>query len=126
MSSHGSRTSGGIIRERALNVIPTDATERVPIQTDTDGVIRVGGTRVTLDTVVAAFEAGATAEEIVQQYPSVALADVYSVIAYYLRHRNEVQDYLTVRQQQAAEIRVQNEQRFDPSGLRERLLARPH
>ena len=103
---------------------PTDATERVPIQTDADGVIRVGGTRITLDTVVAAFDAGATAEEIVQQYPSVALADVYSVITYYLRHRGEVEEYLTDRRQQAAEIRAQNEQRFDPSGLRARLLAR--
>lgn len=55
--------------------------ERVPIQTDADGVIRVGGTRVTLDTVIAAFDAGATAEEIAQQYPSVALADIYLVIA---------------------------------------------
>jgi uncharacterized protein (DUF433 family) len=105
-------------------VNPTDATERVPIHTDADGVIRVGGTRITLDTVVAAFEAGATAEEIVQQYCSVALADVYSVITYYLRHRSEVEEYLTDRRQQAAETRAQNEQRFDPSGLRGRLLAR--
>ena len=103
---------------------PAEATERVPIQIDAEGVIRVGGTRVTLDTVVAAFDAGATAEEIVQQYPSVALADVYSVIAYYLRHRVTVQEYVVNRQRQAAETRAQNEQRFDPSGVRERLLAR--
>ena len=102
----------------------TDTTERVPIRTDADGVIRVGGTRVTLDTLVAAFDAGATAEEIVQQYPSVALADVYSVIAYYLRHQPEMQTYLTRRQQQAAQVREQNERRFDPSGVRDRLLAR--
>lgn len=108
----------------ALNVNPTDTTERVPIQTDADGVIRVGGTRVTLDTVVAAFDAGATAEEIVQQYPSVALADVYSVIGYYLRHPSEVRAYLTHRQRQSVEVRQQNERRFDPSGIRERLLAR--
>ena len=87
-------------------------------------MIRVGGTRVTLDTIVAAFDAGATAEEIAQQYASVALADVYSVIAYYLRHREKVQDYLAERQRQAAETRAQNERRFDPSGVRERLLAR--
>jgi len=62
--------------------------------------IRVGGTRVTLDTVVAAFVAGATAEEIVQQYPSVTLADVYSVIGYYLRHQSEVRTYLTDRQKE--------------------------
>ena len=103
---------------------PTDATERVPVHPDADGVIRVGGTRVTLDTLIAAFEAGATAEEMVQQYPSVALADVYSVIAYYLRHQAEIQAYLTERQQQAAQVREQNERRFDPSGVRDRLMAR--
>jgi hypothetical protein len=59
---------------------------------------------VTLDTVIGAFNAGATAEEIVQQYPSIALADVYSVIAYYLRHQADVQTYLAERQQQAAKV----------------------
>ncbi len=98
--------------------------ERIPIQTDADGVIRVGGTRVTLDTVVAAFDAGATAEEIVQQYPSVTLADVYSVIGYYLRHQPEVRAYLTERQKEAAQVREENERRFDPAGVRGRLLAR--
>lgn len=101
-----------------------DTLERVPIRTDADGVIRVGGTRVTLDTVVAAFEAGATAEEIVQQYPSVALADAYSVIAYYLRHQADVQTYLQRREREAVPIRAENERRFDPSGIRDRLIAR--
>jgi uncharacterized protein (DUF433 family) len=105
-------------------VNPTDAVERVPIQTGTDGLVRVGGTRVTLDTVVAAFDAGATAEEIVQQYPSLALADVYSVIAYYLHHRSDVRAYIAQRMAQAALIREQNERRCEPSGIRERLLAR--
>src|SRR5919108_5433049 len=98
--------------------------ERVPIETDADGVIRVGGTRVTLDTLIAAFDAGATAEEIAQQYDSVSLADVYSVIGYYLRHQSEVRAYLAERQKQAAEVREENERRFDPTGIRERLLAR--
>jgi len=102
----------------------TETTERVPVHTDPDGVVRVAGTRVTLDTLVAAFDAGATAEEIAQQYPSVALADVYSVIAYYLRHQSEIQAYITERQQQAAQVREQNEQQFNPSGVRDRILAR--
>ena len=102
----------------------TETTERIPIHTDADGAIRVAGTRVTLDTLVAAFDAGATAEEIAQQYPSVGLADVYSVITYYLRHRSDVCAYLLERQQQAATVRQENEQRFPSSGLRERLLAR--
>ncbi|MGA9774044.1 MAG: DUF433 domain-containing protein [Blastocatellia bacterium] len=99
-------------------------TETVPMQMDADGVIRIGGSRVTLDTVVDAFDAGATAEEIVQQYPSLNLADVYSVIGYYLRRRSEIEDYLQQRRQQAVEIRKQNESRFEAKGIRERLLAR--
>ena len=95
----------------------------LPLQIDEDGVARVGGTRVTLDTIVAGFADGATAEEIVQQYPSVALADVYAVLGYYLRHRPEVEAYLQWRAQQALAVRQENEQRTDPLGVRERLLA---
>jgi uncharacterized protein (DUF433 family) len=98
--------------------------ERVPIHTDADGVVRVAGTRVTLDTIVVAFDAGATAEEISQQYSSLPLADVYSVITYYLRHKPEVSAYLQGRQEQAAKVREEVERRFPPSGLREQLLAR--
>lgn len=101
-----------------------ETVERVPIFTGADGVVRVAGTRVTLDTLVGAFDAGATAEEIAQQYPSVGLADVYAVITYYLRHRSEVCTYLQKREQQAAAVRQENERRFPPSGMRERLLAR--
>ncbi|MBC6938357.1 MAG: DUF433 domain-containing protein [Chloroflexi bacterium] len=49
----------------------------VPLQTDESGTIRVGGTRVLLDLVIFAFRQGATPETIVEQYPSLALADVY-------------------------------------------------
>jgi uncharacterized protein (DUF433 family) len=99
-------------------------TEPVPLEVDADGVVRVGGTRVTLDTIVAAFREGATAEEIVYQYPSLNLADVYSAIGYYLQRRPDVEAYLRRRQQQRDEVREQNEARFDPQGIRDRLLAR--
>ena len=98
--------------------------EPVPLVTDTDGVVRVGTTRVTLDTVVAAFREGATAEEIAQQYPTLRLADVYSVIAYYLRHRTTVDTYLADRSRLGEEVRRKNESRSDPTGIRDRLLAR--
>ncbi len=103
--------------------IPTTM-ERIPLKTDPDGVVRVDGTRVTLDTIVQTFEEGATAEEIVQQYSSLNLADVYAVIAYYLQRREQVQEYLRERQQQAQQVRQENQARFDARGLRERLLAR--
>jgi uncharacterized protein (DUF433 family) len=96
----------------------------IPLTTDTDGVVRVGNTRVTLDTIVAAFREGATPETIAQQYPSLALADVYAVIGYYLNHGPEVHAYLQQREQQAARVRQENETRFDSNGVRDRLLAR--
>ena len=99
-------------------------TEVIPLTLDVNGVLRVGNTRVTLETVLAAFADGATAEEIVQQYPSLHLADVYSVIGYYLRHTTEVDVYLQQRHRQQETVRQQNEARFDPHGVRERLLAR--
>jgi uncharacterized protein (DUF433 family) len=91
---------------------------------DAAGVMRVAGTRVTLDSVVAAFRAGATAEEIAQQYPSLALADVYQVIAHYLKHPAEVEAYLAKQQTAAKAQRREHETRFDPRGVRDRLLAR--
>ncbi|MBI3941585.1 MAG: DUF433 domain-containing protein [Chloroflexi bacterium] len=99
-------------------------TEIVPIATDADGVIRVSKTRVTLDSIVTAFGLGATAEEIAQQYPSVPLADIYSVITYYLRHREEVRAYLDQRRQEAEQVQQEIESHFPPVGIRERLLAR--
>ncbi len=99
-------------------------TEPIPLKIGADGVARIGGTRVTLDTVVAAFEQGATAEEIVCQYPSLDLVDVYLVIGYYLSRRADVEAYLRWRQRRTDETRQQNEARFDPHGIRDRLLAR--
>ena len=98
--------------------------ELVPFTTDSDGVVRIGKTRVTLDTIVTAFLEGATAEEITQQYPTLNLSDVYSAIGYYLRQRPEIDDYLQEERRQAEAVRKQNESRFDPQGIRDRLLAR--
>ena len=96
----------------------------IPLKADIDGVVRVGNTRVTLDTIIVAFKEGATAEEIVSQYPSLLLADVYAVIGYYLQQQPEVEAYLNQREQIANEVRQQNEARFNQQGIRDRLMAR--
>jgi len=96
----------------------------LPLAADDDGVIRVGGTRVPLATVITAFHQGATPEEIVAGFDTLDLADVYAVIAYYLRHAAEVDVYLAEQRERAAEVRREVEARFPQAGLRERLLAR--
>lgn len=101
------------------------ASASVPLQMDEHGDIRVGGTRVLLDLVVHAFQEGATAEEIVDRYPTLALADIYSTVGYYLQHRQEVDRYLEEREHKGQELRELIEARQGASpGLRERLLAR--
>jgi uncharacterized protein (DUF433 family) len=96
----------------------------VPLRTDSSGVIRIGETRVSLDTVIGAFRRGATPEEIVQDYSSLKLADVYATIAYYLQNRPIIDAYLHDQRRKGEEIRHQMEAAFDPTGIRERLLAR--
>ncbi len=96
----------------------------VPLSTDQAGVLRVGETRVSFDSVIFAFDEGATPEEIVQQYPTLNLTEVYAVISYYLQHRDEVKAYLEQRQAHRLELRQELEARFDPRGIRERLLTR--
>lgn len=98
--------------------------EPFPLETGADGVIRVRGTRVTLDTVWAAFQEGATAEEIVQQYPTLSLADAYQAIGYCLRNGQALAGYLSKRNESCEEIRSSNESRWPPEGIRARLLAR--
>ena len=95
-----------------------------PLKLNTDGVVLVGETRVTLDTVVTVFNQGATAEEIAYRYSSLNLADVYAAIAFYLNNATEVDAYLQQRQRKSQEIREMNQAKFDPQGLRDRLLAR--
>ena len=69
-------------------------TAAVPLSMDQAGVIRVGDTRVSLDSVIYAFNEGATAEEIAQQYTTLNLADIYAVISYFLQNPDEVAEYL--------------------------------
>jgi len=53
-----------------------------------------------------------------------ALADVYQIIAHYLNHITEIDAYLAQREAIAAALKAKIEKRFDPVGVRARLLAR--
>lgn len=96
----------------------------VPLRFDEAKVLRVGGTRVSLDSVLAAFHDGATPEEIVQQYDVLSLADVYAVIGYYLENQLGIDAYLAARRSQREELRQEIEAQHSPHGIRQRLLAR--
>src|SRR5262247_3586781 len=99
--------------------------ETPPLRQDTSGGLRVGSSRVLVELVIRAFQDGATPEAIAQRYSTAALADIYAVIAYYLRHGQEVDAYLAEREQQAQEVRQRIEHhQGDLADLRWRVLAR--
>ena len=100
------------------------ATPALPLRIDGDGVVRVGGTRVTLETIVRVFLEGNTAEEIADQFPTVKLSDVYATIAYYLDHRPDVDAYLAQVLAEEEAVRLEVERRRPSHELRDRLLRR--
>ncbi len=95
-----------------------------PLIMDEHGAIRVKGTRITIDTIIAVFRNGASPETIADMFPTLELADVYSVLSFYLQRRDEVEDYLAKRERKSEALRAEMERRFPSNGLRERLLAR--
>lgn len=98
--------------------------EPVPLAADKYGTVRVGGTRVTLETIVAAFDRGDSAEEIREQFPTVSLGDIYAVLTYLVRHPDEVREYMAATERKADEVRARIDAANDSEGLRARLLAR--
>ncbi len=81
--------------------------------------ILVHGTRVPIECLIYAYQRGFSAEEIVAEYPSVGLARTHAVIAHYLDHRAEVEDYLT--RVETAQTDRARDRALERSPLRERL-----
>ncbi len=76
----------------------------LPLARDTSGVIRIAGTRVSLDSIVAVYDSGASIPELAEAFPDLSLPDLHASIAYYLRHRQEVEQYLQNRRREASAV----------------------
>ena len=88
---------------------------------------RVRGARVSLDSIVYAFQRGASPESIQRSYPTLTLEEVYGAITYYLANEQEIEDHL--RQSEAgyereAEERRQQLRRANPELYRKLAAAR--
>ena len=98
--------------------------QKVPLHQEGTGTVRVTGSRVTLDTLVAAFKRGATAEQIQDSFPSLSLRQIYGTIAYYLDHQGDVESYIRDRQAEAEAIRVQIESEPQYREFRDKIRRR--
>src|SRR6266581_7627802 len=105
-----------------------EQTQTLPFRLTEEGTIRIGDSRVSLDSVVHHYKLGAAAEQIAQKFPALDLADVYAAISYYLNNEDAIEEYL--RQQEARGNEIQDGIESDPqyqrssAELRGRLLAR--
>src|SRR5437660_830610 len=103
--------------------------DAVPLQMWEDGSIRFTGSRMQLYLVIEAWQSGASPEYIVKQiYDSLNLADVYAAIAYYVRHKDELDQYFQMQDEEATKaqewLESQPEQQARRRDLLERLIAR--
>src|SRR5439155_8118239 len=90
-----------------------EETISMPLVVIEQGTIRIKGSRVSLDSIIHHFKLGATAEQIVQSFPSLSLGDVYLSIAYYLTHRQEIEEYL--QEQETAADTLQEQLESNPN-----------
>lgn len=96
----------------------------LPLRADEHGSIRIGNTRVLLELVIRAYQGGLSAEQIAERFDTLELADIHAVLAYYLNHQAQIEDYLRRRQAEAEEVRQRIEAALPPRPTREELLAR--
>ena len=110
------------VTDGPAEVLPLRA-DYLPLRVAEGGAVRVGNSRVSLDLVVEQYENGMAPEDMVRAYDTLVLADVHAVIAYYLRHRDEVPAYRKRREAEAEALRAQIEA-ARPRISRGELLAR--
>ena len=99
-------------------------TQTAPLALDSEGTIRLAGSRVTFDTLIVAFKKGNTAEQIQDSFPSLSLAQIYGAIAWYLDHQAEAEDYLKEREAEAEAVRLEIESQPEQVGFRETMRQR--
>jgi uncharacterized protein (DUF433 family) len=65
----------------------------------------VTGIRIPLERIIECHQEGLTPEAIVEAFDSLQLLDVDLIVAYYLDHKDEMQQYLAQREEQAEAVR---------------------
>jgi uncharacterized protein (DUF433 family) len=98
--------------------------QNTPLIRSDDGTIRIKGSRVSLEVIVRQFKQGATAEQLLEDFPSLTLRDIYGAVYYYLDNTEAVEDYMRQQEDSAAEMRAFLASQLDSVALRARIRAR--
>jgi uncharacterized protein (DUF433 family) len=95
-----------------------------PVRVDKGGGLKVGNTRVSLDSVVYAFNRGEDAAEIQRNFDTLSLAEVHAAIAYYLHNKAKVDAYLERQESLFEKSRAESNAQEGVRLMREKILAR--
>lgn len=95
--------------------------DTVPLRYDDDGIIRVTGSRITLDTVVTCFEMGEAPEDILDGYPSLTLEQIHAIRAWYLNHQAEADEYLRENREEVEKILLELRSRPESIAWHEKM-----
>jgi uncharacterized protein (DUF433 family) len=114
-------TEGEHLQENTMPIL-TFQSDPVPLWQDERGDVRAARTRILFDVLIDCHQQGMSPEQIAEGYPDLSLADVYAVLAWYYRHKNEADEYLQRREEDAKRIRQKIEANQPP--LNPDLLAK--
>ena len=78
--------------------------ETVPLVQWEDGSVRVRNSRVTLDTIVGRMQAGDTAEEIHESFPTVSVTQIKEILVWYFANKAEADEFLEENEAEAERI----------------------
>ena len=84
------------------------------VQQTTDGTWRIVDSRVSLDSVVYAYWDGKSPEAIAEEFPTLCSEYVYGAIAFYLRNKSDIDDYLSQQSYQWDQLRRSSEAQHGP------------
>jgi uncharacterized protein (DUF433 family) len=91
-----------------------------------EGGWRIADTRVSLDSLVAGYWEGRSPEAIAEEFPSLTIEQVYGAIAFYLRNRPEIDDYLLKQGARWQEMETRSKSQHGSLTGRLRSNSSPH
>jgi len=98
--------------------------DSVPLVQWEDGSVRVQNSRVTLDTIVGRMQRGDTAEEIHESFPTVSVAQINGILAWYFANKAEADEFLEQNEAEAEKMRLEIQSRPEYKAMVETIHRR--
>jgi uncharacterized protein (DUF433 family) len=103
---------------------PLDVTQYLDVQAPDD--IRIQGHRIGIEHIVYYYNEGYSPEQIADTFPGVELKVIYTIIAYYLHYRSEVDAYIAHLDAEAEAARRNWTAHRSPESLRVEAILKKH